>query len=193
MKKILVGLIVLSLTGCGSKSFDDIEKETNKQNSIDSKVAYLSEIINNKEFKEVEEEKVMSLYKNAVAEKKVVDERREIESILPPRDGWNGGVANSVISYLKESFPNREIKFLNGGNTLRLTNGLFYQDVRFELENNFGYMEEYTMYFLINGKSYDSSSVAGVLESSDEFYDVYLKGNNLETATDEVYKYYFGD
>lgn len=185
MKKIFLSLILLSFIGCGKTTYEDVEKKVNSLSTTKNKVEY----IKNLKGKTSEEDlkKIQALYDKLVLMQEEEENIIRIKSTLPKRDGFNNGVAFSVINFIKENFNNSDdIEFIKGGNTLKLTNGLFFQDVRIKYNNTVE-----TMYFLIQDNSYDSSSIVGVLKNSDEFYNDYLKKNGIEIATDEVYNYYF--
>ncbi len=190
MKKLSIILLTTFLLGaCGNKTFEDVKEEASKKWTTNGEIEVFEEALKNKSL-EGEELKKAEVYLAELVEARAKNIKRgEINKILPPRDGFNSGVAFSVIDYLKENTVNYEnIKFIQGGNTLRLSNGLFFQDVRMSFLGN-----EETMYFLIKDNGYDSSSISGVLKDSTEFYDNYLKAYGIEILADEVYDYYFED
>lgn len=193
MKKIfIVTALLVLLVGCGEKSFKEIQDGVSSKTLVKAKVEYMDKVIADKKYNKDDGDKIQNLYDSLVVELKKEEEKRKIEAMLPPRDGFNGGVAMSVEAYLKENISSDSLEIINGGNTLRLTNGLFFQNVNFKVQNNYGNLVEYSMYFLISDNGYTSDSVVGVLESSNDFFDNYLKKNKIETAEDEVYNYYFG-
>jgi len=189
----ILGIIIIigTLAGESNKTFDEITKEMDSKYSIDSKVEYMEKIKVDKNYNDGDLVKIENLYSQLLEEKIKVDKRIEIASMLPPRDNSNNEVAYSVIEYIKEKSTNLTVTLINGGNTLRLTNGLFFQDVRFKLTNALGQSTKYNSYFLINGNGYTSDSVVRFFETSNDFYDDYVKKNNIETAEDEVWNYYF--
>ena len=185
MKKIFLSLFLLSIIGCGKINYTDIEKKVNSLSKTKQKMEYITSL--NGKINKDDLEKVQTLYNELAVLQEVEDTKIRVASMLPKRDGFKKGVTFSVINFFKENFEDyNAIEFLSGGNTLRLTNGLFFQDVRFKY-----YGTTSTMYFLIEDNSYDSSAVVKVFKNSNEFYDDYLKKNNIEIANDEVYDYYF--
>lgn len=129
----------------------------------------------------------MIIYKKLEKE----EQNKKVKAMLPPRDGFNNGVAFSVKNFLKENMVNLNIEYISGGNTLRLTNGLFYQNVKFKISSHSGQSAIYSSYFLIKDNEYTSDSIVSFLETSDDFYRGYLKKNKIKTAEDEVFDYYF--
>lgn len=223
MKKmfILIFLMVL-MVGCGEKSFKKIQTEMNSKTLIKDKIEYLGKIQTEGRYKKEDSDKLQYMAENLMAElkkeeienkkieeekrrieeqkRKIEEEKREIEienkkieALLPPRDGFSSGIAFSVINYLKENMKNLDVEYINGGNTLRLSNGLFFQNARFKVTNILGQSAEYNSYFLIKDNGYTSNSISGFLETSNDFFDNYLKKNKIKISEDEVYNYYFGE
>ncbi|MGB6128839.1 MAG: hypothetical protein WBG30_08825 [Psychrilyobacter sp.] len=193
MKKIFSTIVLMSLlVGCGEKTFEEIQSGVNSKTLINDKIEYMDEIRDDKKYNSEDKEQLQNLYNNLVIKLKKEEEKRKIEAMLPDRDGFKGGVAYSVIEFLKENMVNLDIEYVNGGNTLRLSNGLFFQNVSFKVTNVLGQSIKYNSYFLIKDNGYTSDSVVGILETSSDFFDNYLKKNKIETVEDEIYNYYFG-
>lgn len=193
MKKIfIVAALMVMLVGCGENTFEEIQNEISSKSLTEDKMKIIEDLNESKDFFPDDHDKIQKLYDDLNVKLEEEKERRRIGAMLPDRDGFKGGVAYSVIEYLKENMKNLDVEYINGGNTLRLSNGLFFQNVSFKVTNVLGQSAKYNSYFLIKDNGYASNSVVGFLETSKDFYDGYLKKNKIETAEDKVYNYYFG-